>query len=370
MVKTFHNKKSNQNSSVVLPRNEESRKSTVKQFDSIKPTKTLLSESEYARGQEKKIEKTTELIPKKVPSVLFSSKVSAIQSDLISVEESTRNKIDKVCSHEFNDIELSNSEYLLIRNIYDSIKFNDPAFQIEFGNEESKKFQELQGFLSDYAKLGKVDRILDLGKTIIRIAKSINIDIFNPNKIGTRLSKIFGTRSEKVRKIKYEFDSASDSIDVRINRVFDNLSEMQSTLEQFQLWERELRSLNRILQLKTIALIIKLEEESTFNDSLSGETSGIFKSNDEEFAKRWERKVQTLFSLNNSIILTYPQIDLYKSNLLLGFERFEKIKVDIIQVWKQQFLTVIAVDESNDSIFYFELNDIQEQLIRNIEELG
>ncbi|GLT19695.1 hypothetical protein GCM10007938_34780 [Vibrio zhanjiangensis] len=367
MIKKFYSEQSNLQSKTALTETDKGSRSVIKQFGHVQPTKKLLSESESR--QDKQSNNIDNSVTKKMPSVLFSKKISTMQTDLVTVDESIKSKIDEVCAREFKDLALINSDYFIITNHYESIRFHDPSFQIEFGSDESKRFQELQGFLSDYAKLSKVDRILDLGKIIIKIAKSIDIDIFNPRKIGTKLSKILGTRNAQVRRIKHEFDNASDGIDLRINRVFDNLSEMKSNLEKFQAWNRDLQSLNKNLQFKMIALRLKINDEESLSLANNNDSPNIFHRSDNESTKRWERKMQTLFSLNQSINLTFPQIDLYSSNLISSFERFEKIKVDIIQVWKQQFLTVIAVDESNDSMLYFELNDIQDQLIRNIEEL-
>ncbi|MGI3090473.1 hypothetical protein ACRTEP_03280 [Vibrio diabolicus] len=369
MVKIFNHKDSTPTHINDLSENEEKYKPVVKRFSHVKPTKNLVSEDKFRQPQSEKQEKHIKSTNKKKPSVLFSNKIKSIKSDLIIVEEEFKNEVDRVCKQEFQDVNLNNGDYLIIINIYHSIVFNDPVFQIEFGNEESKKFQQLQGFLSDYAKLGKVDKILGLGQVIIKLSKSIDIDIFNPNRVGTKLSKIFGNHNQKIRKIKYEFDRVSDNIDERIDRVFDNLAEMRAHLEKFRYWSIELRNLNRNLLFKMVALILRIEREKNSNqqENINLSTSSI--NNDFDSIKRWERKIKTLLSLKQSIDLTFPQIDLYISNLLGSFEQLEKIKVDVIQVWKQQFLTVIAIDESSDSILYYELTDVQEQLIRNIEEL-
>ncbi|EMV9369008.1 hypothetical protein AADU81_002788 [Vibrio alginolyticus] len=369
MIKTFHHKDLDPTHVNELPENEEKHELAVKKFSHIKSNRSLVSEESFEHLQSEKYWKNIKYNNKKKPSVLFCNKIKSIQSDLVNVEEDFKIEVDKLCRREFKNVNLNNGDYLVIINIYNSIIFNDPMCQIEFGNVESKKFQQLQGFLSDYAKLSKVDKILGLGQIIIKLAKSIDIDIFNPHKFGTKLSKLFGNHNQKIRKIKYDFDYVSDNIDERINRVFDNLAEMRTHLEKFQYWSIELQSLNKNLIFKILALILRMDKEKKSIQQESINLSDSFKKNGFDSIKRWERKVQTLLSLKQSIDLTFPQIELYSSNLLGSFEQLEKIKVDIIQVWKQQFLTVIAIDESNDSILYYELNDIQEQLIRNIEEL-
>jgi len=372
MVKTFHSKNSTQNNNAVSPATKEPVKPKVKQFGHVESTRVINQDGDGSEAQVTKIEPTQVPVAApspKAPSVLFSNKISSIQSDIIDIEQELKAKIDHKRETEFPDLEINNSDYLIIANIFNSIKFDDHVLQIEFGKEESKKFQEVQGFLSDYAKLGKVDQILELGKVVIKLAKSININIFNPSKISTMIHGLMGSRREKVRKIRHEFDGVSDVIDARINRVFDNLQETHSTLEQFQFWTRELKSLNKKLQFKMLALKLKLESIDTSNTAENDDIPIAFQSSNNDVIQRWERKSQTLFALNQSITLTFPQLDLYTSNLLVSFERLEEIKVNILQVWKQQFLSVIAADESNDTTLYYELQNIQDQLIRNIEEL-
>ena len=372
MVKTFHSKISTQNNNAVSPATQAPVEPKVKQFGHIESTRVINQDGDGSEAQVTKIEQTQVPVAApspKAPSVLFSNKISSIQSDIIDIDQEVKAKIDHKCESEFPDLEINNADYLIITNIFNSIKFDDPVLQIEFGKEESKKFQDVQGFLSDYAKLGKVDQILELGKVVINLAQSININIFNPNKISTKLYSLLGNRREKVRKIRYEFDSASDVIDARINQVFDNLQETTSTLEQFQFWTKELNSLNKKLQFKILALKLKLESINSSNCQSDNDIPNVFQSSNNDVIQRWERKAHTLLALNQSINLTFPQLNLYTSNLLSSFERLEEIKVNILQVWKQQFLSVIATDESNDSTLYYELHNIQEQLIRNIEEL-
>ncbi|WP_047042777.1 toxic anion resistance protein [Vibrio mexicanus] len=370
MVKTFHNNKSIKKASIdpVSPQAKgKENKQSVKKFTHVEPTVNVETTVETEQYVERN--KTGKGSVKKSPSVLFTNKISTIQSDIVEVDPNIKASIDRVSAREFRDIELDNSEYILVNNIYQTIDFDDFGSQLEFGNQESRRFQDIQGFLSDYAKIGKVDRILELGQSIIHLAKSINIDVFNPNKLGTKISRFLGSHQDKVRKIKFEFDSASDRIDARINRVFDNTSEIQRTLSEFQSLKTELQGLHRGIQLKMVALSMKIDSEVSQRNSMKEGNNTVFDDSFNEHKRRWERKNQTLFSLNQSVSLTFPQIDLYTSNLVASFERLEEIKVNIIQVWKQQFLTVIAVDESNDSILYYELSDIQDNLIRNIEGL-
>ncbi|PNQ54461.1 hypothetical protein C1141_15740, partial [Vibrio agarivorans] len=266
MVKTFHSKSSTQNNNAVPPATKEPVKPKVKQFGHVESTKVINQNGDGSEAQVTVIEPAQAPLATpspKAPSVLFSNKISSIQSDIIDIDQEIKAKIDHKREREFPDLKINNADYLIIINTFNSIKFDDPALQIEFGKGESKRFQEVQGFLSDYAKLGKVDQILDLGKIVIKLARSINIDIFNPNKISTKLYSLLGSRKEKVRKIRYEFDNASDIIDARINRVFDNLQETNSTLEQFQFWTKELNNLNTKLQFKILALKLKLESIDT-----------------------------------------------------------------------------------------------------------
>ncbi|MER2497513.1 hypothetical protein ABS858_15570 [Vibrio neptunius] len=303
------------------------------------------------------------------PSVLFSNKIKSIQSDVVDIDESLIQRIELLCEKEFNGLVLSKGEHLIISNIKSAINFDDPSCQIEFGSQLSKRFQDVQGFLSDYAKIGKVDRILELGKVIIELAKSIDINIFNPNKISTKISSFLGSKKQKIRKLKFEFDSVSDRIDLRINRIFDNLNETHTTLDEFRKWSQELSKLQSEVRLNIIALTLIIESRSGIDSQINRDLPELFRDGNKEALKRWDRKLNNLKALGQSIELTFPQMELYTSNLVTSFERLEEIKVNIIQVWKQQFLSVIAVDESNDATMYYELNDIQQTLIKNIEDL-
>ncbi|MGF1767512.1 toxic anion resistance protein [Enterovibrio makurazakiensis] len=368
MIKKFHTENDSRTQPTPSELDESSTQdqstAKVKRFCDVPPTKDM--------GTVQKNDEAKESISKRSPSVIFSNRVKSIQSDVLSATDDFQRQVDEICARDFIELTLKNKDYLLVQNVYSQINFSDAAYQIEYGNDISKGFQTIQGHLSDYAKIGKVDRILELGTVIIDLAKSIDINIFNPNKIGTKISNMFGSRHQKTTKIKHDFDHASDLIDARVNRVFDNLSEARKLLRDFDAWSNQLRSLHQDLQINLIALKLRINDVEVGSSQEHVDMNGLpdsFQSNNGVFLERWHRKVNTLLALNQSILLTFPQIDLYRSNLLSSFERLEEIKVNVIQVWKQQFLTVIAVDESNDAIMYYELSDIQNQLVRNIQEL-
>ncbi|MCL9783465.1 toxic anion resistance protein [Vibrio sp. S4M6] len=366
MIKTFRNENVEQSDrSAHETGNNTVKRRAVKVFDHMS------SSQKPNRQTGKVISPIEESSVKHGPSVLFRNKIKSIKSDVLTIDADLKKAIDDICNREYQELQLSNGDYLLISNIHSAIEFYEPTCQIEFGSQLSKQFQDIQGYLSDYAKVGKVDRILDLGRVIIELAKGININIFNPNKLGTKISKLLGNRQQKIRKIKYDFDNISDRIDAKINRVFDNLKETHATLDEFGDWIQKLTDLHHELQMSLVALKLRIErEKQAHNDGVSQSgSSNAFAQTNQDLFERWERKVHILSALNQSISLTFPQVNLYRSNLLTSFERLEEIKVNIIQVWKQQFLTVIAVDESSDATMYYELNDVQEQLIRNIEEL-
>ncbi|MUK91852.1 hypothetical protein GNP80_05295 [Aliivibrio fischeri] len=346
MIKTFHTK----NVPNQLSANTESQPK-VQLFTHIKPSNRKSSQPEIH-----------------TPTVLFTNKVRAIQTDILPIDEQLKMAASMVCTQIFPELKLRNNDYLELGNMKAEIKFYEAYYQIEFGNTYSKKFQDIQGFLSDYAKVGKVDSILDFGKELIQIARSININIFNPNKIGTKLSSFLGNRQSKVNRIKCEFDGVSDHIDAKLNSVYENLSDTYDTLESFNYWSKEMTELHQKLRLSIIALTLRVEEEKLLNSD-DNSAPLAFQSGNADIIQRWERKINMLLALNQSVTMTFPQMNLYTSNLVTSFERLEEIKVNIIQVWKHQFLGVIAADESSDARMFSELSHIQEQLIKNIEEL-
>lgn len=140
-------------------------------------------------------------------------------------------------------------------------------------------------------------------------------------------------------------------------------------MDEFRKWSQELSKLQSEVRLNIIALTLVIESRSGIDSQINRDLPELFRDGNKEALKRWDRKLNNLKALGQSIELTFPQMELYTSNLVTSFERLEEIKVNIIQVWKQQFLSVIAVDESNDSTMYYELNDIQQTLIKNIEDL-
>ncbi|MBN3493958.1 hypothetical protein [Vibrio neptunius] len=380
MIKTFHHKvasKSDKSQNLEDDASSSLQSSSgspkVKQFFGVASSRNKNDESAASEESLKDSSKSengfsNQGVDRK-PSVLFSNKIKSIQSDVVDIDESLIQRIELLCEKEFNGLVLSKGEHLIISNIKSAINFDDPSCQIEFGSQLSKRFQDVQGFLSDYAKIGKVDRILELGKVIIELAKSIDINIFNPNKISTKISSFLGSKKQKIRKLKFEFDSVSDRIDLRINRIFDNLNETHTTLDEFRKWSQELSKLQSEVRLNIIALTLIIESRSGIDSQINRDLPELFRDGNKEALKRWDRKLNNLKALGQSIELTFPQMELYTSNLVTSFERLEEIKVNIIQVWKQQFLSVIAVDESNDATIYYELNDIQETLIKNIEDL-
>lgn len=351
MIKTFHSKPPSKTS--------DTSEKPIKKFEHI------------AQKQPAPQQKTTSSTPaskSRQPSVLFKNRVHAIKSDIVVMSPEWREKIHNIVANEFENLTVSKSERLFIKNKYLEIKLEDSIQQIELGNELSKRFQRIQADLSDYAKIGKVDHILDLGQVIIQIAQGIDIDIFNPNKITTKLSRFLGTKQQKAQRIKYEFDYASDQVDLKINKVYDNISTIKTFLTEFDCWHKELVGLQKDTLLTIIALKLKIADQEHHQDEEQG---SIFERNGnwQYVIERWKKKVHTLNSLNQSILLTFPQINLYRTNLTTSFERLETIKINIIQVWKQQFLTVIAIDESNSTSLYYDLKEVQDTLITNIKEL-
>lgn len=370
MIKTFHT----DNVTNQLNANTESQPK-VQLFTHVKPSSVKVSQPEIHTPKPLSQTAASPVLAsqpekKHTPTVLFTNKVRAIQTDILPIDEQLKMAASTVCAQTFPELKLRNNDYLELGNMKAEIKFYEAYYQIEFGNTYSKKFQDIQGFLSDYAKVGKVDSILDFGKELIQIAKSININIFNPNKIGTKLSSLLGNRQSKVNRIKCEFDGVSDHIDAKLNSVYENLSDTYDTLESFNYWSKEMTELHHKLRLSIIALTLRIEEEKQVNSDDDTATPAAFQTGNADVIQRWERKINMLLALNQSVTLTFPQMNLYTSNLVTSFERLEEIKVNIIQVWKHQFLGVIAADESSDARMFSELSDIQEQLIKNIEELN
>ncbi|WP_415674741.1 hypothetical protein, partial [Vibrio neptunius] len=216
MIKTFHHKvasKSDKSQNLEDDASSSLQSSSgspkVKQFFGVASSRNKHDESPASEESLKESIKSengssNQGVDRK-PSVLFSNKIKSIQSDVVDIDESLIQRIELLCEKEFNGLVLSKGEHLIISNIKSAINFDDPSCQIEFGSQLSKRFQDVQGFLSDYAKIGKVDRILELGKVIIELAKSIDINIFNPNKISTKISSFLGSKKQKIRKLKFEF---------------------------------------------------------------------------------------------------------------------------------------------------------------------
>jgi len=342
----------------------------IKTFHS-KKIPTLKTQIKKFKTNTRTVESITKVESKK-PTVLFKNKIQSLKSDIISVDENMNGKIDKfIYSLGFENIGISSSDKLIIENIYNAIEISNMAYQIEFGKSLSKEFQKIQSNLSDYAKIGEVDSILDLGENIIEMAINININIFNKNKLSTKLYNVLGTRKYKVNKLKHEFDFSSDQIDEKINKVYDNMTLAKKYFKEFDSWIKQLVKLHNDVILNIIALSLKIESFSypTQNKNTVLDMQSINHVSEKQNHERWERKLNTLNNLKQSIVLTSPQVDIYKSNLASSFERLESIKVNIIHTWKQQFLTIIAVDESNETSIYEDLKEVQNNLKNNIKEL-
>ncbi|MCG7498075.1 toxic anion resistance protein [Vibrio sp. Of7-15] len=314
---------------------------------------------------------------KKAPSVLFFNKAHKVNSN-IDIPDDWKQRVDDLLStQEFNNLSFTDNDYLKSRVYFDEIDIENINYQIEFGNDLSQRFQNVQGDLSDYAKLGKVDKLTWLGNKVIDIAKSINISIFNPNKLSTKLSRLLNNRKTKVDRIKVEFDFACDQIDKDIDTVFNDLDKMKSTMHEFDALMNEIESIYNDLNIRLLSLKLKISHYTSENlsgDNLDSDNLDPFYidkiSNNKESILRWERKISNLMILRQSVLLTLPQLKLYSSNLISGFTRLEYIRANIIQIWKQQFLTAIAIDEKSEVSLFHELNDVQESLFNSIAELN
>ncbi|MGB7998045.1 MAG: toxic anion resistance protein, partial [Photobacterium halotolerans] len=167
-----------------------------------------------------------------------------------------------------------------------------------------------------------------------------------------------------------------DQVDEKIDSVFQDLTSMKSTLSEFEHRMSEVHSIYKELELRILAAKIKV---AAFNAELHSDKNSEIASNPfeidivatkKEAVSRWDRKLSNLQVLRQSLLMTLPQLKLYSSNLVNGFSRLEDIRTNVIQVWKQQFLTAIALHEKSEISLYYELNEIQEKLFSSIIELN
>lgn len=352
MVKTFHSaSKTNQD-----------KKANIKDFSSV------------ARVKQENSPKVSDS-PGKVnrsPGLLFSNQVKSVNGE-IDIPSDWKKSVDAILGE---GSEISANDYLKVRTFSDEINIESATAQIEFCNHLSKRFQDVQGELSDYAKLGKVDKLTDLGSVVIDIVKSIDVSIFNPKKMSSRISTLMRTKKGKIEFIKHEFDFACDQVDAKIDSVFQDLTSMKSTLSEFEDRMSEVHSIYKELELRILAAKIKV---AAFNAELHSDKNSEITSNPfeidivatkKEAVSRWDRKLSNLQVLRQSLLMTLPQLKLYSSNLVNGFSRLEDIRTNVIQVWKQQFLTAIALHEKSEISLYYELNEVQEKLFSSIIELN
>lgn len=346
MVKTFHS----------ASKINQEKKSNIKDFSSVARTKQENSPKKVNRS----------------PGLLFSSQVKSVNGE-IDIPSDWKKSVDAILGE---GSEISSNDYLKIRTFSDEINIESATDQIEFCNHLSKRFQDVQGELSDYAKLGKVDKLTDLGSVVIDIVKGIDVSIFNPKKMSSRIATFMRTKKGKIEFIKHEFDFACDQVDTKIDSVFQNLTSMKSTLSEFEHRMSEVHSIYKELELRILAAKIKL---ASFNSELHSNKSSEVASNPfeidivatkKEAVSRWDRKLSNLQVLRQSLLMTLPQLKLYSSNLVNGFSRLEDIRTNVIQVWKQQFLTAIALHEKSEISLYYELNEVQEKLFSSIIELN
>ncbi|MDO6708383.1 toxic anion resistance protein [Photobacterium sp. 1_MG-2023] len=354
MVKTFH--------SAVQTSKEN--KPKIKDFASVEREKPKEISTPVAAPQPEK--------PHRSPGVLFSHQVKSVNGE-VDIPADWKHQVD---AEKQPDVELSSNDYLKVRTYSEEINLESATAQIEFCNHLSQQFQEIQGELSDYAKLGKVDQLTDMGSSVIDIAKSIDISIFNPRKVTSKIATLMRTKKGKIEFVKHEFDFACDQIDAKIDSVFQDLTSMKSTLTDFEVRMASVQSIYQELELRVLAAKVRLtvfrEEisQAQSSQSASDPFAADKVSSKKEALSRWERKITNLQVLRQSLLMTLPQLKLYSSNLVNGFSRLEEIRTHIIQVWKQQFLTAIALHEKSEVSLYYELNDVQEKLFTSIMELN
>ena len=358
MVKTFHNTKNTQQSSS-QPEGEK-RENTIKTFTQVSASPA--NKQSVKNGAPRESRGAT---------VMFKNQVHTIKTDVNLANKNVVKQIDAMIASQFPQFVINKHEYIFVENISNQIQILDPLYQVDFGADYSKRFQRIQAFMSDYVKDSQVMDLTRLCNMIIQIANSIDIDIFNPDKISTKISRLLGSRRQKVANIRKEFDYACDQIDARLDAAHAEFARLRDQLEQFRQVIAEINHLERDVNLALIALTMRL---NTVNDEQSSlQTSVWNKVNDLEKQRindRWQRKVTNLQALAQSIMLTIPQVTLYEQNWVNSFGCIEEIKVNLVQVWKQQFLTVVAVDESSDVSMFYDLQQAQECFVKGIRELN
>lgn len=357
MVKTFHNTKNTHQSS--SQQEDEILKHTVKTFSQVQKneqkTKAELVLPRESRGA----------------TVIFKNQVHTIKSDLNLADSKIVSQIDAIIENQFPHFKINNSEYIVVDNISNKIDILDPLYQVDFGSDYSKRFQAIQAFMSDYVKDSQIMDLTRLCDVIIHIVKSIDIDIFNPDKISTKIARFLGSRRQKVASIRKEFDYACDQIDARLDKAHADFSRLRSQLEEFRRVIADTKQLERDVSLALIALIMRLESiNRSEHDLPSGIWNQVNEKEKQRVKERWQRKLTNLQALSQSILLTLPQVTLYEQNWVNSFGCIEELKVNLVQVWKQQFLTVVAVDESSDVSMFYDLQQAQECLVDGIRELN
>ncbi|QDQ29017.1 hypothetical protein FNU76_23195 [Chitinimonas arctica] len=315
--------------------------------------------------------------PLVLPQVLFAGRAVTAEQ----VDAAWRDTVASALpACDCDDFVLEDRDVQRIRNLLGEIHFDDAHYQSRYAAEVTELMRQLQDQLALLVADQTVAQLHQSAALILAAAKRVDVTALDPGTFASRLSDWWRGREARRGKLRQQFDTASRDITAQIKAIQPVLAKLKLRLREFgELFERN-ELLFGQLTVHVVAAHLKLGDVIG-RDVPAREAELKAKSVTDPFVwqdlhalrdagEQWQRKLHNLKLLRHTALLTLPQLRLSQRNLLAMVGRFDDISEIVMPTWKQQFITALAMADTDDSRLYGELADLQAGLREQLERLS
>ncbi|QNM98174.1 toxic anion resistance protein [Chitinimonas koreensis] len=315
-----------------------------------------------------------EAAPRPVPPrVLFADRAVTAEAIDAQWREATRAALaDCDCA----DFTPDDPTLQRIRMMAAEIRFDDAVYQTRYASDVAETLRQLQDELARKIGDGAIGRLQAASRRMLEIVRGIDLDALDSHSVSGRLADWWKGRDARRAALRAEFEAAGGAIEREIAGTRADLAALGQRLAEFGTLYARNETVFELLTVHLAAAHLRLRQTEAElparRAALAGVTDPFARQAVdalEDAAAQWRRKLDNLRLLRHTTLLTLPQLRLTQRNLHATLNRFGDMIDVLLPAWKQQFITALALPESDDGSLFDRLVEIQASLRKPMEEL-
>lgn len=263
-----------------------------------------------------------------------------------------------------------------IRMMAAEIRFDDAVYQTRYASDVAETLRQLQDELAHKIGDGAIGRLQAASRRMLEIVRGIDLDALDSHSVSGRLADWWKGRDARRAALRAEFEAAGGAIEREIAGTRADLATLGRRLAEFGTLYARNETVFELLTVHLAAAHLRLRQTEAELPGRRAELAGVTdpfarQAVDalDDAAAQWRRKLDNLRLLRHTTLLTLPQLRLTQRNLHATLNRFGDMIDVLLPAWKQQFITALALPESDDGSLFDRLVEIQASLRKPMEEL-